>query len=77
MHGGEQFDGPVQVSPHVKDEIRKLTDLAPLHNPANLLGIELMEKLFPDKMQVAVFDTSFHQTIPEKGKHMVRINEQR
>ena len=67
VHGGETFCGPVQITQKVKDEIRKLEDLAPLHNPANLLGIELMQRLYPSKLQAAVFDTSFHQTLPEKG----------
>ena len=67
VHGGETFCGPVKITQKVKDEIRKLEDLAPLHNPANLLGIELMQRLYPSKLQAAVFDTSFHQTLPEKG----------
>lgn len=67
VHGGEKFQGPVVITEKVKDEIRQLADLAPLHNPTNLLGIELMQKLYPSKIQTAVFDTSFHQTLPEKG----------
>ena len=69
VHGGEKFHGPVKVTEHVKEEIKQLADLAPLHNPTNLLGINLMEKLYPSVVQAAVFDTSFHQTIPEKGTH--------
>ena len=69
VHGGETFHGPVKITEQVKDEIKQLADLAPLHNPANLLGIEVMENLYPSVIQTAVFDTSFHQTIPEKGAH--------
>ena len=67
VHGGETFDVPVRITDHVKQEIKQLGDLAPLHNPTNLLGIELTQKIYPKAIQAAVFDTSFHQTIPEKG----------
>lgn len=67
VHGGEIFTATVVVTPAVKDEIRKLFPLAPLHNPANLLGIEVAETTFPQARQVAVFDTAFHQTLPEKA----------
>lgn len=53
------------INEFAKDKIAKCIDLAPLHNPANLLGIEAMESLLPNVPQVAIFDTSFHQTIPE------------
>ena len=66
-HGGEFFTESCLVTDDVKEGIEKCTELAPLHNPANLLGIEAMEKLLPNIPQVAVFDTSFHQTIPEKA----------
>lgn len=66
-HGGEFFTKSSLVDAKVKSEIEKCIELAPLHNPANLLGIEAMEKLLPHIAQVAVFDTSFHQTIPEKA----------
>jgi acetate kinase len=68
VHGGSIFLGPVQVDNHVKEEIRKLIPLAPLHNPINLEGIELMEQLFPAVPQIAVFDTSFHLTMTEEVK---------
>jgi len=67
VHGGENFADTVLVIPAVKEEIRKLFPLAPLHNPANLRGIEVAEKTFPQARQVAVFDTAFHQTMPEKA----------
>jgi acetate kinase len=67
VHGGESFAATVIVTDEVKDEIRKLFALAPLHNPANLMGIEVAEKIFTKATQVAVFDTAFHQTMPEKA----------
>lgn len=63
-HGGEYFTKSVIINDSVKEKINKLSDLAPLHNPANLAGISSMEKLLPEVHQVAVFDTSFHQTMP-------------
>ncbi|WP_139922619.1 acetate/propionate family kinase [Hymenobacter sp. DG01] len=65
VHGGETFAATTEISAEVKDEIRRLFALAPLHNPANLLGIEVAERIFPQARQVAVFDTAFHQTLPE------------
>lgn len=67
VHGGEVFKHAVLVDDSIKDSIRDLIALAPLHNPANLLGIEECEKIIPGIRQVAVFDTSFHQTIPQKA----------
>lgn len=64
-HGGEIFSRSVLVNEKVKKDIRNLFALAPLHNPANLQGIEAMENILPGVPQVAVFDTSFHQTMPE------------
>lgn len=64
-HGGEYFDKSVLVTDEVIGKIEECSDLAPLHNPANLLGIRAIEKLMPGKPQVAVFDTSFHQTMPD------------
>nr|WP_305013678.1 acetate kinase [Ammoniphilus sp. CFH 90114] len=64
VHGGEEFDQSVVITEETKDIIRRLSPLAPLHNPVNLLGIEWAEKLFPGLPQVAVFDTAFHQTMP-------------
>lgn len=72
VHGGEVFNQAVPVDNTVKEEIRRLAELAPLHNPANLLGIEECEKIIPGIRQVAVFDTSFHHTIP-KYAHMYGI----
>lgn len=66
-HGGEYFSSSALIDAKAKSEIIALFDLAPLHNPANMLGIEAMEKLLPSVPQVAVFDTSFHQTMPEKA----------
>lgn len=63
-HGGEYFTKSVLIDEIVKDKIDKLSDLAPLHNPAHLAGINSMEHLLPEVPQVAVFDTSFHQTMP-------------
>ncbi len=63
-HGGENFSASALITDEVKKNIKKVIDLAPLHNPANLKGIVSMEKLVPTVPQVAVFDTAFHQTIP-------------
>lgn len=65
VHGGDKFEQPTLIDPRVKEAIRQLIPLAPLHNPANLLGIELMEEMFPSLRQIAVFDTAFHVTMPE------------
>jgi acetate kinase len=67
VHGGEEFAATVLIIPAVKEAIRKLFPLAPLHNPANYRGIEVAEKTFPQAKQVAVFDTAFHQTMPEQA----------
>jgi len=64
-HGGEFFDCSVRVTPEVMDKIERCCELAPLHNPANLMGIKAIEQLMPGEPQVAVFDTSFHQTMPD------------
>ncbi len=64
-HGGENFKGSAFITSAVKADIERLIELAPLHNPANLKGIEAIEKLLPGLPQVAVFDTSFHQSMPE------------
>lgn len=65
VHGGETFAATTLITQEVKTEIRRLFALAPLHNPANLQGIEVAEQLFPQAQQVAVFDTAFHQTLPD------------
>ena len=64
-HGGELFPESCVVDDKVMEGIRSLCELAPLHNPANLLGIEAVKKLLPQVPQVAVFDTSFHQAMPD------------
>ena len=66
-HGGEYFKTSSIVTAKEREEIQKLCELAPLHNPANLLGIDVVAKLMPDIPQVAVFDTSFHQTMPAEA----------
>ena len=67
LHGGKYFSEPVLIDQKVKDAIRDCFILGPLHNPSNLIGIETCEKLMPNIKQVAVFDTAFHQTMPEKA----------
>lgn len=64
VHGGEAFSQTTIITPEVKAKVRELIPLAPLHNPANLEGIEVAEEIFPAAIQVAVFDTAFHQTMP-------------
>lgn len=64
VHGGEQFSQTQVITPEAKAKIKELFPLAPLHNPANFLGIEVAETIFPKAKQVAVFDTAFHQTMP-------------
>ena len=65
VHGGEKFTKTQIITPEVKEAIKSLIPLAPLHNPANLIGIEASEKFFPNAVQVAVFDTAFFATLPE------------
>ena len=67
VHGGERFKEPAIIDDRTLEEIRQLIPLAPLHNPANLTGIEVMRELLPDVPQVAVFDTAFHQTMQPKA----------
>ena len=66
-HGGEIFKQSVLVGEKEKEQIRALFALAPLHNPANLQGIEAMQAILPNVPQVAVFDTSFHQSMPAEA----------
>ena len=66
VHGGTEFEDSVLVTPEVKAAIRKMAVLAPEHNPANLEGIEAIERLAPGMPQVAVFDTAFHRSMPEE-----------
>jgi len=64
VHGGEVFSEPVMIDERVVSAIKEMTSLAPLHNPANLIGIEVARERRPDVPQVAVFDTAFHQSMP-------------
>jgi acetate kinase len=64
VHGGDRFSHTIIITDEVKDQVRALIPFAPLHNPPNLEGIEVAEKIFTGTPQVAVFDTAFHQTMP-------------
>ena len=64
VHGGERFTASIRVDESVIAAVRSFSHLAPLHNPANLAGIEAVRVFLPDLPQVAVFDTAFHQTMP-------------
>jgi len=65
VNGGERFSSSVLITDEVQSEVEKYIDLAPLHNPANLKGINAIKVLLPGKPQVGVFDTAFHQTLPD------------
>ncbi|QKF72835.1 acetate kinase [Aliarcobacter faecis] len=65
VHGGEEFASSVLITPEVIDAMKRLSPLAPLHNPANIMGIEICQELMPGKPNVGVFDTAFHQTMPD------------
>ncbi len=65
VHGAEKFNQSVRIDKEVKDMISKCVDIAPLHNPANLKGIASVESILPNLPQVAVFDTAFHQSMPD------------
>ena len=67
VHGGEYFASSVIITDEVKEALEKCCDLAPLHNPANLIGIAACEEIMPGVPQVGVFDTAFHQTMPERA----------
>jgi len=67
VHGGEHFTGATLITDEVKKQIKKLFSLAPLHNPVNYKCIEVAEQTFVNAKQIAVFDTAFHQTLPEKA----------
>ncbi|WP_394970976.1 acetate/propionate family kinase [uncultured Croceitalea sp.] len=84
VHGGETFNAPTVITPKVLETIKGLSSLAPLHNPANAIGIAIAMERFPKATQVAVFDTAFHQSIPKKAhtyaipmeltqKHNIRV----
>ncbi|MDE6300069.1 MAG: acetate kinase, partial [Muribaculaceae bacterium] len=67
VHGMEEFNKSVLITPEVIEKVKECYPVAPLHNPANVTGIEAVTALMPDKPQVAVFDTAFHQTMPAKA----------
>ena len=67
VHGGEKFASSVVITDEVLEAVAQCNDLAPLHNPANLIGINACKELMPGVPMVAVFDTAFHQTMPEKA----------
>ena len=67
VHGGEYFKGSALVTDEALKEIEKVAELAPLHNPANIMGIKVMQELLPGKPNVVVFDTAFHQTMPAEA----------
>ena len=67
VHGGEKFTTSVIINDEVIEAIKEVSDLAPLHNPANLIGVDACKALMPNTPMVAVFDTAFHQTMPEKA----------
>jgi acetate kinase len=67
VHGGKDFSETVEITPKIKEKIESLSVLAPLHNPNNLKGIEVAEKVFPTAKQVGVFDTAFFHQMPEKA----------
>lgn len=67
VHGGEKFSSSVILTDEVLKTIESLSELAPLHNPANLMGIRACKAIMPDTPMVGVFDTAFHQTMPEKA----------
>jgi acetate kinase len=75
VHGGERFSKTQLITEEAKAKILELFPLAPLHNPANYLGIEVAERIFSQAKQVAVFDTAFHQTMPEVAFRMAIPNE--
>lgn len=68
VHGGRKFEQPTLINSEVKEKIAQLIPLAPLHNPADLAAIEMMEKFFPKVPQIAVFDTAFHAAMPDVAK---------
>lgn len=68
VHGGEAFSHPILIDEAVISQIDRLASLAPLHNPANLMGIQIAQRFWPDLPHVAVFDTAFHATLPTRAK---------
>ena len=67
VHGGEKFSAPVRIDDEVIKAVEECSDLAPLHNPANIIGVRACEKVMPGVPQVGVFDTAFHQTMEPKA----------
>ncbi len=67
VHAGEKFATSVVITPEVEDALKECIDLAPLHNPANIMGIDACKAILPDVPMVAVFDTAFHQTMPKSS----------
>lgn len=67
VHGGEDFSGSVLITEEVVESLRRNSELAPLHNPPNIMGIKACQKILPKIKQMGVFDTAFHQTIPEEA----------
>lgn len=65
VHGGEKFSGSVKINDEVMEVLKECVDIAPLHNPPNIIGIEAAKELLPDVPMVGVFDTAFHQTMPK------------
>src|SRR3989339_1231909 len=68
VHGGPDFFGPIKLSTAVLEKIKRYSQLAPLHNPYNIKGIELAGRFFPESAQYAVFDTAFYSSLPERAK---------
>ncbi len=75
VHGGEAFTKTILITNDVKAKVKELFPLAPLHNPANLTGVEVAEKVFSHASQIGVFDTAFHQTMPEVAFRYAIPNE--
>ena len=75
VHGGNKFSQPTLISKEVKENIKALFSLAPLHNPPNLKGIEVAEHYFSKAKQIAIFDTAFHQTMPKEAYQYAIKNE--
>ena len=75
VHGGDAYAETTLINDQVKDKIKEFSSLAPLHNPHNIKGIEMADKIFPDAKQIAVFDTAFHQTMPIKARKFAIPNK--
>src|SRR5699024_12506461 len=67
VHGGEKFHDSIKITDDVIRQIEEVSELAPLHNPANLTGIRAFKEILPNVPMVAVFDTAFHQTMPKES----------